>query len=157
MLLFFFSVLFTFSSDRKFLCFVVVVVFFIFQLFVSCSLGLEAVGEVMLTRGIVGLAGTWLVHEFVRYIHRPLILAAGAFCQVGVFSILSLWRSDADLPLYYVVAGCWALSGAIWETLLLSKYFSFFFFLCFFMTIFVHFARFFSKRHPDVYEIVTRS
>lgn len=88
----------------------------------SCALGLDAIGLVMLTRGCVHLGATLLVHEFVRHIHRPLILLSGAICQLGVLTILSLWRPNDDLPLYYVITACWALSNAIWETLLLSKY-----------------------------------
>ena len=91
------------------------------QLYVSCALGLDAIGLVMLTRGCVHLGATLLVHEFVRHIHRPLILLSGAVCQLGVLAILCLWRPNDDLPLYYVITACWALSNAIWETLLLSK------------------------------------
>ena len=75
----------------------------------------------MLTRGCVHLGATLLIHEFVRHISRPLILLSGAICQLGVLAILTLWKPNDDLPLYYVITACWALSNAIWETLLLSK------------------------------------
>lgn len=76
----------------------------------------------MLTKGIIHLGATLLVHEFVRHISRPVILLSGAICQLGVLAILALWRPNDDLPVYYVITSCWALSNAIWETLLLSKY-----------------------------------
>ncbi|KAJ6216373.1 hypothetical protein RDWZM_007530 [Blomia tropicalis] len=91
------------------------------KLYVSCALGFDAIGLVMLTRGCVHLGATLLVHEFVRHIHRPLILLSGAICQLGVLAILCLWRPNDDLPLYYVITACWALSNAIWETLLLTN------------------------------------
>lgn len=76
----------------------------------------------MLTRGFIHLSTMLLVYEFIRHIQRPLILLSGAICQLSVLVILCLWRPNDDLPLYYVIAMCWALSDAILETLIFSKY-----------------------------------
>lgn len=93
------------------------------QLFVNCSLGLDGVGLIMVTRGLVHLGATLLVHQTVRHVQRSLILASGAICQLGVMVVLCLWQPNDDTPLYYVITTCWALANAIWETLLLSELF----------------------------------
>ncbi|UXI14822.1 tRNA guanine-N7-methyltransferase [Sarcoptes scabiei] len=91
------------------------------KLYVSCSLGLESIGTIMLTRGIVHLAATMLINESIRHIQRPLILGAGTICQLAVLAILCLWRPNDDVPLYYVITMCWSIANAILETLLLSN------------------------------------
>lgn len=76
----------------------------------------------MLTRGFVHLGATLLVYEFIRHIQRPIVLLAGAICQLSVLAILYLWRPNDDIPLYYVITITYSLANAIMETLLLSKY-----------------------------------
>jgi hypothetical protein len=93
---------------------------------VSCELGLEAIGLVMMTRAVTHLVGSLLVHGFIQHIQRPLILAAGVVCQAGLLMILALWKPDnEDIPVFYVTAVGWGLCNAVWETLSLSKNFVF--------------------------------
>jgi hypothetical protein len=44
--------------------------------------------------------------------------------------ILALWKPNDDIPIFYVIAFCWALAECIWETLALSKKISDKFELC---------------------------
>ncbi|KAH9493330.1 hypothetical protein DERF_014085 [Dermatophagoides farinae] len=90
------------------------------KLYVSCALGLQAIGSIMLTRGFVHLGATLLVYEFIRHIQRPIVLLAGAICQLSVLAILYLWRPNDDIPLYYVITITYSLANAIMETLLLK-------------------------------------
>ncbi|KAH7639997.1 hypothetical protein HUG17_4030 [Dermatophagoides farinae] len=91
------------------------------KLYVSCALGLQAIGSIMLTRGFVHLGATLLVYEFIRHIQRPIVLLAGAICQLSVLAILYLWRPNDDIPLYYVITITYSLANAIMETLLLTN------------------------------------
>ncbi|OTF76070.1 hypothetical protein BLA29_011405 [Euroglyphus maynei] len=91
------------------------------KLFVSCALGLKAIGSIMLTRGFVHLAATFLLYEFIRHIQRSVILIAGTVCQLSVLAILYLWRPNDDIPLYYVITMTYSLANAIMQTLLLRQ------------------------------------
>lgn len=89
--------------------------------YVSCTLGLEAIGYTMMCMGAMNTLGALLVHHFTKHIKRPLIMAAGLTFHVGLLMVLWLWRPMIDdVAVFYVIAAGWGLCHSIWETLSLT-------------------------------------
>ncbi|XP_013773276.2 protein unc-93 homolog A-like [Limulus polyphemus] len=91
------------------------------QAYVSCALGLEAVGYTMMCMGAMNTVGALAVHQFAKHFKRPLIMAAGFVFHAGLLMVLWLWRPvKDDVAVFYVIAAAWGLCNAVWETLTLT-------------------------------------
>ncbi|XP_054723676.1 protein unc-93 homolog A-like [Uloborus diversus] len=90
--------------------------------YVSCALGLEAVGYTLLCAGATTTLGAVAAHHFMKHIRRLTLLLAAALCHAGLLMVLWLWTPVRDdVAVFYVIAAGWGLCNAVFETLTTSK------------------------------------
>ncbi|GFU33295.1 protein unc-93 homolog A [Nephila pilipes] len=86
--------------------------------YVSCALGLEAIGYTMLCMAAMTTLGSVAAHQFFKHIKRMTIMFATVVCHTGLLMVLWLWTPVRDdVAVFYVIAAGWGLCNAVWETL----------------------------------------
>ncbi|XP_064641276.1 protein unc-93 homolog A-like [Lineus longissimus] len=91
--------------------------------YVSCALGINMVGFVMICYGVSDSLFSFLSGKVVKYIGRPACFWAGAVVHFCVQVALVYWKPIPEqLPVFFVLAALWGLSDAIWQTQINALY-----------------------------------
>lgn len=85
--------------------------------YVSCGLGVHMVGYVMICYGVCDALCSVSFSTLVKLVGRVPVFTMGALINFGVTTTLIYWgpRPD-DTAIFFVLAGLWGISDAIWQT-----------------------------------------
>lgn len=85
--------------------------------YVSCGLGVHMVGYVMICYGVCDALCSITFSPVVKMVGRVPVFAAGALINFGVIIALIYWRPHPDdTAIFFVLAGLWGVSDAVWQT-----------------------------------------
>lgn len=91
--------------------------------YIACAWGVHHVGFVFICFGIVNAVMSFTAGKLVRYLSRFPIMLFGAAGNVATCIALFLWQPDPENPIvFFVIAGIWGLSDAIWQTQINALY-----------------------------------
>ncbi|XP_070571798.1 protein unc-93 homolog A-like [Ptychodera flava] len=91
--------------------------------YVSCVIGVDMVGYVMICYGVSDAIFSFLVGRIAKYTGRVLLMATGAAIHLALIISLLLWEPlESQMPVYFTVAAAWGLADAIWQTEINSVY-----------------------------------
>ncbi|XP_036318700.1 UNC93-like protein [Rhagoletis pomonella] len=87
------------------------------QAYVSCALGINQIGFVMICFGVVNAICSILFGSVMKYIGRLPIIILGAVVHFTLISIELFWRPSPENPLiFYAMSGLWGVGDAVWQT-----------------------------------------
>ncbi|XP_066260260.1 UNC93-like protein isoform X2 [Euwallacea similis] len=87
------------------------------QSYVSCALGVNNVGFVMICFGLVNAICSLLFGSAMKYVGRVPIMILGISVHAGVQIFLLLWKPHPDNPLlFFMASGLWGVGDAVWQT-----------------------------------------
>lgn len=87
------------------------------QAYVSCSLGIHNVGFVMITFGLADAVFSMVFGSIIKVVGRIPIFVFGAIVNAAIIVVLYLWRPSPEEPyVFFIIAGCWGLGDAVWQT-----------------------------------------
>ncbi|CAG9764674.1 unnamed protein product [Ceutorhynchus assimilis] len=87
------------------------------QSYVSCALGVQNVGFVMICFGVVNAICSLLFGSVMKYVGRVPIMILGVSVHFGVQIFLLLWRPHPESPiLFFMASGLWGIGDAVWQT-----------------------------------------
>eukprot|EP00794_Sanderia_malayensis_P014408 gene14408-15909_t len=85
--------------------------------FVTCSLGIEKVGFVMICFGVTDALCSFGLGKLSEYTGRPILMFSGAAVNLGLIIMLLAWQLNREyVAMYYVTAAGWGFCDAIWQT-----------------------------------------
>ncbi|XP_045110414.1 UNC93-like protein [Portunus trituberculatus] len=85
--------------------------------YVSCGLGVHMVGYVMICYGVCDALCSISFSPLVKLVGRVPVFTVGAVINFGVIITLIKWRPHPDdTAIFFVLAGLWGVSDAIWQT-----------------------------------------
>ncbi|CAL4066106.1 unnamed protein product, partial [Meganyctiphanes norvegica] len=85
--------------------------------YVQCGLGVEMVGYVLICYGVVDSIFSLSLSHVVKLVGRIPVFTMGAVINFSVIIALLFWVPDPDQPvLFFVFAGLWGVSDAVWQT-----------------------------------------
>lgn len=88
-----------------------------FQAFISCSLGVQQVGFVMICYGVADALGSVTGGAAVKKLGRIPIFIFAALINLALIITFLLWRPDPTQPaIFFVIAALWGLADAVWQT-----------------------------------------
>ncbi|GIY05250.1 protein unc-93 homolog A [Caerostris extrusa] len=91
--------------------------------YVACAWGTYHVGLVFICFGVVNAVMSFFAGRLVKYVSTLTIVFIAAAGNLGVGVVLYLWEPSSDRPfVFFVLAGVWGLSDAVWQTQLNSFY-----------------------------------
>ncbi|SPP76689.1 UNC93-like protein [Drosophila guanche] len=93
------------------------------QSFVACALGVNMIGYVMITWGVMDSISCFIFGVSMKYIGRSMIIFIGASVNVIVMGFKLHYRPVPDHPVvFYALAGLWGISDAAWVTQIQAFY-----------------------------------
>ncbi|GIY23561.1 UNC93-like protein [Caerostris darwini] len=93
------------------------------EAYVACAWGTYHVGLVFICFGVVNAVMSFFAGRLVKYVSTLTIVFVAAAGNLCVCVVLYLWEPSGDRPLvFFVLAGVWGLSDAVWQTQLNSFY-----------------------------------
>ncbi|XP_063872168.1 UNC93-like protein isoform X1 [Scylla paramamosain] len=85
--------------------------------YVSCGLGVHMVGYVMICYGVCDALCSVSFSPLVKLVGRVPVFTMGAVINFGVIITLIYWRPHPDdTAIFFVLAGLWGVSDAVWQT-----------------------------------------
>ncbi|XP_030372699.1 UNC93-like protein [Scaptodrosophila lebanonensis] len=85
--------------------------------YVACALGVEMIGYVMITWGVVDSISCFVFGFSMEYIGRTIIIFIGATVNILLIGFKLHWRPTPDTPVvFYALAGLWGVGDAVWVT-----------------------------------------
>ncbi|XP_045110444.1 UNC93-like protein [Portunus trituberculatus] len=85
--------------------------------YVSCGLGVHMVGYVMICYGVCDAICSITFSPLVKMVGRVPIFTMGALINLGIIITLRHWTPHPDdVVLFFVMAGLWGVSDAVWQT-----------------------------------------
>ncbi|XP_042205187.1 UNC93-like protein isoform X3 [Homarus americanus] len=85
--------------------------------YVSCGLGVHMVGYVMICYGVCDAICSITFSPLVKMVGRVPIFTMGAIINLGIAIALRSWTPHPDdVVLFFVMAGLWGVSDAVWQT-----------------------------------------
>ena len=91
------------------------------QSFVTCKIGVQWVGYVMICYGVVDASASFLSGRIEKYTGRIPQFSMAALINIVLMITMTLWKPTEDLPVYFVIAAFWGLADAVWQTQLNGK------------------------------------
>lgn len=87
--------------------------------FISCALGVEDIGYVLLSYGLAATIFSLVCGYASKKIGRlPFLLFGAAIHFSLLFAMLFLWQPDPSHPeVFFIVFGLWGMADSIWLTL----------------------------------------
>lgn len=83
----------------------------------SCGLGVHMVGYVMICYGVCDAICSITFSPLVKMLGRVPIFTMGALINLGIVITLRYWMPHPDdVVLFFVMAGLWGVSDAVWQT-----------------------------------------
>ncbi|XP_050311698.1 UNC93-like protein isoform X2 [Anthonomus grandis grandis] len=87
------------------------------QSYVSCALGVQNVGFVMICFGVVNAICSLLFGSVMKYVGRVPIIILGVSVHAGIQIFLLLWGPHPTNPLlFFMASGLWGVGDAVWQT-----------------------------------------
>ena len=100
------------------------------QAYVTCTLGVEQVGFIMICYGAVDAVLSLSVGKLVQCIGRRITLSIGAVLAIALYVLLIVWKPAKETPyLFYLASGFLGSVDAVWQTQINGKLKSFSFHL----------------------------
>ncbi|XP_042205190.1 UNC93-like protein isoform X5 [Homarus americanus] len=91
--------------------------------YVSCGLGVHMVGYVMICYGVCDAICSITFSPLVKMVGRVPIFTMGAIINLGIAIALRSWTPHPDdVVLFFVMAGLWGVSDAVWQTQINALY-----------------------------------
>ncbi|XP_068433646.1 protein unc-93 homolog A [Clinocottus analis] len=91
--------------------------------YVTCALGIEYVGYVMMCFGASNSLCSFLFGRLARYTGRALLFLIAALANFGCIIALLFWRPHPDdFGIFFVFPALWGMADAIWQTQTNSLY-----------------------------------
>ncbi|XP_045611697.2 UNC93-like protein isoform X1 [Procambarus clarkii] len=85
--------------------------------YVSCGMGVHMVGYVMICYGVCDAICSITFSPLVKMVGRVPIFTMGAIINLGIVIALRSWMPHPDdVVLFFVMAGLWGVSDAVWQT-----------------------------------------
>ena len=98
---------------------------FIQQAFVSCVIGIENIGYVMLVYGYADAFTSLLVGWLEQYTGRIALFTCAASVQLALVVFMLFWKPETEETwVLYVVPCFWGMSDAVWQTTTNCEYVS---------------------------------
>ncbi|XP_072033734.1 protein unc-93 homolog A-like [Amphiura filiformis] len=90
--------------------------------FVTCKIGIQWVGYVMIFFGVVDAATSFIAGRVEKYTGRIPQFTLAAVANVVLMIVMVVWEPTDDKPVYFIIAGLWGFSDAIWQTQMNAYY-----------------------------------
>ncbi|XP_065055272.1 protein unc-93 homolog A-like isoform X3 [Rhopilema esculentum] len=85
--------------------------------FVTCVLGVDKVGYVMICFGVTDAILSYAIGKLSEYTGRPVLMFSGAALNLGLMVGLLIWKPvPDDLPMFFVAAAMWGVADSLWQT-----------------------------------------
>ncbi|XP_067012186.1 UNC93-like protein [Anabrus simplex] len=87
------------------------------QAYVSCALGINNVGYVMICFGVVNAICSLLFGSVMKFVGRFPLMALGAVVHACLVGVLLMWRPNPEYKLvFFAISGLWGVGDAVWQT-----------------------------------------
>lgn len=87
------------------------------QAFVTCALGVNMVGYVMVSFAIVNAIASMSFGFLMEYTGRIVIIAFGVVAHCAIIMFSMLWKANPDQEyLFFIYSGYWGMLDALWQT-----------------------------------------
>uniref|UniRef100_A0A8C5PQP4 Protein unc-93 homolog A n=1 Tax=Leptobrachium leishanense TaxID=445787 RepID=A0A8C5PQP4_9ANUR len=91
--------------------------------YVTCSLGMEFVGYVIIVFGAMTSVCSFLFGKLCKYISRIFFFNLAAATNIICIAVLFVWApSPEQLGVFFIFSGLWGLADAVWQTLVNALY-----------------------------------
>lgn len=86
--------------------------------FITCSIGIEMVGLIMICFGVVDAIFSLVLGKIVEWwTGRPIMMFLGAVINMALLVTFLLWHPTKDsLYVFFLGAGFWGFADAVWQT-----------------------------------------
>jgi len=85
--------------------------------FVTCALGIEKVGLIMICFGAVDAIFSLLLGKIVKLTGRPIMMGCGALVNLLLLIFFLIWKPSEDtLYLFFISSALWGFADAVWQT-----------------------------------------
>ena len=92
------------------------------QGYITCAWGVQNVGYVLITYGVVDAICSASFGGFIKYVGRVPIFLAGAVLNLICVIVLFEWAPNPDQSyLFFIIAGLWGAADAVWQTQINGK------------------------------------
>lgn len=100
------------------------------QAYVSCGLGVHMVGYVMICYGVCDAICSITFSPLVKIVGRVPVFTMGAVINIAIVITLIYWRPQPNqTAVFFVLAGFWGVSDAVWQTQINGEHLSVFCFI----------------------------
>ncbi|XP_044587874.1 UNC93-like protein [Cotesia glomerata] len=87
------------------------------QAYISCALGVQKVGYVMICFGVVNAICSLLFGSVMKFVGRQPLMALGAIVHAALVGVLLVWRPHPENAyVFFTVSGLWGVGDAVWQT-----------------------------------------
>ncbi|KAK8779181.1 hypothetical protein V5799_019478 [Amblyomma americanum] len=87
------------------------------QAYVSCALGIHYVGFIMITYGVADAIFSMGFGLITKVIGRVPVFIFGSVVNGAILVVMCTWRpTPDDFYVFFVIAGCWGIGDAVWQT-----------------------------------------
>ncbi|KAI8520861.1 Protein unc-93 A [Branchiostoma belcheri] len=84
--------------------------------FVSCALGIEWIGYVMICYGVCDAIFSFLLGRLIKLTGRIPLFLTGAVAHLAMIITMLVWSPDpGKLEVFFVLAAFWGLGDAVWQ------------------------------------------
>ncbi|XP_019639319.1 PREDICTED: uncharacterized protein LOC109481218 [Branchiostoma belcheri] len=84
--------------------------------FVSCALGIEWIGYVMICYGVCDAIFSFLLGRLIKLTGRIPLFVTGAVAHLAMIITMLVWSPDpGKLEVFFVLAAFWGLGDAVWQ------------------------------------------
>ncbi|XP_012562258.1 protein unc-93 homolog A isoform X1 [Hydra vulgaris] len=85
--------------------------------FITCALGIEKVGLIMICFGAVDAIFSLVLSKIVEKTGRPVVMILAALINFGLLTTFLIWEpTENTIYIYYIGAGLWGFADAVWQT-----------------------------------------
>lgn len=86
--------------------------------FVTCTLGIEKVGLIMICFGVVDAFFSLFLGKIVEWwTGRPIMMISGALVNLGLLILFYVWHPrESTVYVFYIGAALWGFCDAVWQT-----------------------------------------
>ena len=90
--------------------------------YVSCVLGVQNVGLVLITYGVLDALCSVSFGAVIKFVGRAPIFIFGAMVNLTVIIIFFEWTPNPNQAyVFYILAGMWGIADAVWQTQINGK------------------------------------
>lgn len=90
--------------------------------FITCSIGIEKVGLIMICFGTVDAFFSLFLGKIVEWTGRPIMISCAVLINLGVLILFLIWEPrPSSNYVFYIGAALWGFSDAVWQTQINGK------------------------------------